>query len=378
MACLAAQLRQRAGRSLQEGGRRQIFVGMARNVWARDDLDGLPNGLNLTSAEGLPLLELPSLEVAVRSQVPQVRLVRGLARCRLHQRALGFLRLGRLLAPKSGLLRPGFRGLLGIVVETLGHELKAVLPVHLLLLHLLPLVLEVQAQLLEHADDAVRLEFVSICLRGLVCRRRALFLRRQQRAQRLLGLLGQAEVPAQVQQARDGHVSGLQDRYSPLQGVNRLGEVLELRLEVIALLLPQGRGLRLLGSNAVQLGIQLFNVLAELGCRRLCRRDLGLEGDDVGGRLLDRLALLLRRDPAELREGRVSNLLLVLLLLAPLEHAREQLDNLLHGRHACRDAAAARCDRQQQQRQCRKPSHRCGRPPPRPSLLHYLREGAVS
>mmetsp|Transcript_94461 Transcript_94461/g.262832 ORF Transcript_94461/g.262832 Transcript_94461/m.262832 type:complete len:437 (-) Transcript_94461:507-1817(-) len=103
--------------ALEQG--RQVLPGVARDVVARDDLDGLGDGRELVRPEGLPRLEVRGLLLARRREVAEVLLVSLLRGGRAFEVGLG-LGLGlQLLGPRPGLLAAVLLGLFGLRPEVL-------------------------------------------------------------------------------------------------------------------------------------------------------------------------------------------------------------------------------------------------------------------
>merc|ERR1719364_679549 len=183
------ELEERHRLRLHEG--RQILVGVARHRAGGKDLDRLVDRRELVGAKLLARLEVRGLLRALRNEVVEVGLV-GVARGgRVREVALvlrGLLELRRLLL-RLRLTVLGRR--LDLRRQILHQHLVRVAGVALLLLEVRALILELVLELLEHVDDAVRLELIRVRLRSRDAQRvlAKLITLRQERGDHLLRVL---------------------------------------------------------------------------------------------------------------------------------------------------------------------------------------------
>mmetsp|Transcript_33679 Transcript_33679/g.71324 ORF Transcript_33679/g.71324 Transcript_33679/m.71324 type:complete len:238 (+) Transcript_33679:1342-2055(+) len=211
----------------------------------------------------------------------------------------------------------------------------SVLRVRFLLLQLTALILKLVLELLQHVDDAPRVRLISVGLRRthvqpnifrcLSCRqkrvqypprvgRNQILLHLQKHACRLLTIVCLL----------------LNDCDRSCQRVDRLGVVLVRRLVVVVLHLPHSSGRLQVPLIHADVLIQLSNLLGSFLNSRLAFPDQCLQRFNLLTGFLDGTGLLHRRIVAELLVSSKLDLLLVLLLLALLQHAVHQLDHLLH------------------------------------------------
>merc|ERR1719313_3168118 len=188
----------RSNRELEEGHRRlrlhegrQVLVGVARHRAGRQDLDRLVDRRKLIRAQLLARLEVRGLLRALRHEVVEVGLVRIAGGRRVRKVALvlrGLLELRRLfLRLRLAVLSRR----LDLRSQVLNQHLVRMASVALLLLEVRALVLELVLQLLEHVNDAPRLELVRVRLRGRTGEQVLFHLvaLRQERADHLLRVL---------------------------------------------------------------------------------------------------------------------------------------------------------------------------------------------
>merc|ERR1719327_973382 len=332
----------RAHRQLKEGHRRlllderrQILVGVAGNRAGRQNLDRLVDRGQLVRAELLALLEIRGLLRALRHEVVEVGLVRIAGGRRVREVALvlrGLLELRRLL------LRLRLAVLsrrLDLRSQVLNQHLVRMASVALLLLEVRALVLELVLQLLEHVNDARRLELVGVRLRGRNGHRvlAELIPLRQESADHLLRVLRDQVELAHPQELRAVVRLLLQRRDRALERVDRLGVVLVRRQVVRVLHLAHLRRRLLVALVDGDVLIQLRNLLRERRGISLGLLDRSDELLHLCRGFLDRALLLNRGIIAELLVRRKLNLLLVLFLLSLLSHPLEELDDLLYRRH---------------------------------------------
>mmetsp|Transcript_39902 Transcript_39902/g.113018 ORF Transcript_39902/g.113018 Transcript_39902/m.113018 type:complete len:222 (+) Transcript_39902:1321-1986(+) len=188
------------------------------------------------------------------------------------------------------------------------------LALDLLLVQVLNLGAELPLQVLQHGDEVGRLRLV----RG----------RRHVGEEREVGLLlqqGRRHLPRPLIVLALQRAQGLGD------GLDGLGEVLVHRQVFLLLSVPRHLGrLHVRGSRGdlVVVGRDLRRQPLRL---RLGLLELRAEQPLLLQHLVEALLLLRRDVGAELLEGGVLHLLLVLLLLRLRHHALEQLHDLLHG-----------------------------------------------
>merc|ERR1719182_55768 len=313
---------------------REVLVRSARHRARAQDLDRLVNRRELVRAELLALLEVGRLLRALSHEVIQVHLVRVAGRRRVSEVALVLRRLLELRRLLLGLRLAVLRRSLDLRREVLDQHLVRVASVRLLLLEVRALVLELVVELLKHVNDALRLELVRVGLRGRHGHRvlAELVTLRKERADHLLRVLRHELERVHLHELRLRAVVRLllQHGDRALKGIHRLGVVL-VGGHVVGVLHLANLGRRLLvalphGDVLVKAG----DLLRESRGIRLSLLDGSRELLHLRVRLLDRALLLHRRVVAELLVGRELHLLLVLLLLALLRHALEELDHLLH------------------------------------------------
>merc|ERR1719263_2372139 len=343
----------RSNRQLEEGHgrlllneRRQVLVGVAGNRTGRQDLHRLVDGGQLIRAELLARLEIRGLLRALRNEVVEVGLVRIAGGRRVRKVALvlrGLLELRRLLL---GLRLAVLRRSLDLGRKVLDQHLVRVARVRLLLLEVRALVLELVVELLKHVNDALRLELVSVRLRGRDGHRvlAELVTLRKERADHLLRVLRHELQRVHLHELRLRAVVRLllQHGDRALKRIHRLGVVL-VGGHVIRVLHLANLSRRLLvalpnGDVLVQAG----DLLRERRGIRLSLLDGSRQLLHLGVRLLNRTLLLDRRVIAELLVRSELHLLLVLLLLALLGHALQELDHLLDRSNLLNDGSRQR------------------------------------
>mmetsp|Transcript_127012 Transcript_127012/g.367668 ORF Transcript_127012/g.367668 Transcript_127012/m.367668 type:complete len:422 (-) Transcript_127012:45-1310(-) len=349
-----AQLRQRPRAALLQHAR-EVLLRRAGDLFGRQYVDGLLDGLELLAAEFLPGLEVRALDFAHGPHLAEVLLVLSLVGRDLGPlaRVLRLVLLG--LRPKAGLLRDFVLGVLDVVRQLLVHLLEGVLGIHLLALELVLLGAELVLQLLEHVNDASGLELVAVGL-GIALEQvvvghllhDGLLQKGGEGLLRLQGHHGQFRDLHQgvlhLQHLRLGTVERLllQDDDRLAQGVDRLGVVLHSCLEVGGLLLTHVAGRLLVPLPAAHIFRQLV--------------DTAREAADVGFGLLDLCVVHVDALP-----GGLDLLLLdAVLVAAPLLERGELLGLILLLRkalrmHVCQQLRDLRdrCDRRHRDNQGR-------------------------
>mmetsp|Transcript_98655 Transcript_98655/g.255051 ORF Transcript_98655/g.255051 Transcript_98655/m.255051 type:complete len:593 (+) Transcript_98655:382-2160(+) len=327
----AAELRQR-GRllaGLEERG--EVRLAAALHVLARDDGDGLLDGLHLRRARHLVALVLLGGSLALCGRVVEDLLVLALGLLGDRQVALRLGLVAQAAGPRGGLLaRAVFVGA-DVVRELLQQHLVVVLGVELRLLEGQALLLEARGELLQQVDDAAGLELVGV---GLGHAGVAAALHREEGHDHGLGLcrndLGGLHLHQRLRHIRR---PSLQHRNGALARLDGLRVVQVLRLIV---------GLLLLALSLGSIGLSLVGIDGGLQVLDLAGEHLG-----VGGRLVDvraelhdlvlclanRLGLREARVVAPLLELGELDLFRMLLRLALREHAIEKLNYLRDWRH---------------------------------------------
>merc|ERR1719182_1376486 len=145
---------------------REVLVRGTRDRTRGQDLDRLVDRRELVRAELLALLEVRRLLRALSHEVVQVHLVSVAGRRRVRKVALVLRRLLELRRLLLRLRLAVLRRRLDLRRQILDEHLVRVAGVRLLLLEVRRLLLELVVELLEHVDDALRLELVRVGLRG--------------------------------------------------------------------------------------------------------------------------------------------------------------------------------------------------------------------
>mmetsp|Transcript_136217 Transcript_136217/g.423285 ORF Transcript_136217/g.423285 Transcript_136217/m.423285 type:complete len:214 (-) Transcript_136217:114-755(-) len=204
---------------------------------------------------------------------------------------------------------------------------------HLLLLQCGPLGHKLVQQLVQHLDDAVRLELIPMGLGGTDGKANGRVLLEKG----VDGLLGILRNEGQLHKVRHLHEGGLaavvglllQHRDRTLQGIHGLGVVLVHRGVVRLLQLADLGGGLLVAVPDRDVLVMARNLLGQHGGVGRVFGDVGLQHIDLLVGLRNRPGLLDAGVVAELLVRGKLDLLRVLFLLAVLHHALQQLDHLL-------------------------------------------------
>jgi hypothetical protein len=343
-----------AGADLQEGGRllderREMLVCSAAHCARADDLDRFLDRGELIRPQLLPILKIRRLLRARRDEIREVLFV-GVARgCRVTEGTLvlsGPLKLRRLFLCLLFAVR---RGSGDLRFQVLNEHLVRVAGVHLLFLEVSFLILELIHQLLQHVEDPRRLELVRVCLgrREVLKIFPELVALGKECPNDLTGFLRDEHCVLDLcegGQLRDVFHLLFQRDDGFFQRFDRLLVLLVSAHVVSVFHFPHfGRGLQIALPNGDVL-VELGNLLCEGRCIGLGFLDRRSELLDEAVCLLDRTLLFDRCVVAELLVRRELHLLLLLLLLALLEHPLEQLDDLLDRGNCCSTDQQQECD----------------------------------